>query len=173
MLRRDCPLAPWSVLTTSPLRGRFAARLLAVGVMGYLLTATSSVLAAPARVGVLSEAALAMVTHPTCTVVPMHRSGRSRYVLIEGPSCAVGGGSCDHVAVVRIDGKTRTLMRKAEPTVAASGAFRSEFVLGEFHLRVDYAALPPQGRGKRSAKLQLQTATGQEVVTGLARCGDG
>lgn len=139
--------------------------------LGSLLIPVSGVNAAPARIGLLAEPALAMVTHATCTVVPVHKSGKSRYVLIEGPSCPVGGGSCDHVALMRIDGKTRTLTRKGDPAMMSSGAFSAEFGQGDFHVRVEYGAPPAKARDKRTAKIALQSGAGQEIMSGVAQCG--
>lgn len=120
------------------------------------------------RVDVLNKAALSQLTHSTCTVSPPSSGSAKRFLMVEGPSCPLGGGGCQHVALMNIDRTTVALTRVAEPSKSAKGAWSSQFKANDMTLKVD---LVPRANDVYAATMTLQDGKGGTTkVKGVARC---
>ncbi len=141
--------------------------------MAVVLSLASATQAAAPTVGQVGEAALAMVANANCTVSATRRANPTRYLLVDGSACPVGGGACEAVAIIRLDGRTTVFKRTGEPSTDASGKFSATYSEGDRRLRVDYAALPRDAKAARSATLHVTTQAGTATVKGFVSCDGG
>ena len=107
-------------------------------------------------IGFFNRASASRFTHVLCTFSPAQKYPRDRYVMIQGPTCRLGGGDCRNVALLNVKGKVVELLRTDETNV---------FKFGTATLRV-------KSDTPNSATLELSINTQDLSIKTFASCAD-
>ena len=95
--------------------------------------------------------------------------------MIEGPSCPLGGGACQNVALMKVDGRMVQFERVMQASAAVDGKWSSEYRAGEMTLRTEIAdqsnASSRASTSLPAANLIVKDPSGKTITAkGVSRC---